>query len=502
MEASPNIIRICKDFLKKKNPLDYRPKGSTSKWDGFYRFYNTANEFNIGLLPSLVKHLNEEEIDFEIIDQRGINKVSEEKIIFSENFLSDERDYQRKTIKQIIQNRYGIVIIPTRGGKTFTIAESMRIIWNLYKEKGKKEFKALFVVDTDDLFNQALKDFSRVLNLPVEEIGVIKEQTFIVKNINVASIQTIESIKRVRKKKTAQQRGRELKWGNFCKELDYLCVDEIQGFSNSNRLKILPKEVYFRIGVSATPWDNEFEAFKLLDWFGPLLVRVKESELKNKDVLVKNYVFLIEIDTVKNSKRLKGSGYRREYDKKVVFNDDRNLVLAAIVKSLRSIGFKILVLSTRVYHGELFYNLFQIKKNVSFISGEHSSEIRKEETEKFLSAKGGYVLIATDIYKKGITLPQADIFVNLAGMKKESLTIQKRGRVLGSSEDKFFALIFDVLDTTGGNIEKHADLRYETYKKLKDKKSVDDIFKFQANDFDLISNIKRKIDELSNNSKA
>lgn len=496
--SDPSEVRTTKDFLKKKNPLDYLPRGSTPKWDGFHRFYNVNNEFNLGLLPSLIKHLNEEDIEFDLIDNRLDIGVPDEKIVFSKNFISDERDYQRNAVKAILQNLNGIIIIPTRGGKTFTIAECMRILWDLYNKKGKKQFKALFVVDTDDLFSQALRDFSEVLNIPIEQIGVIKEQTFEPKNINIASIQTLESITR----KTKKGKGldfRKLRWRNFCQDLDFICVDEIQGYSNSNRLKILPTTPMFKVGVSATPWDNEYEAFKLLNWFGPLLLRVKERDLKDKGVLVKNFVFIINVSSVKNKPKIKGSGYRVEYNKKIVFNDDRNLVLADIAKELSSIGLKILVLSTRVYHGQLFYDLLKAEsKKVSFISGESESEIRERETKKFLSANGGYILVATDIYKKGKTLPEAEVLINIAGQKKQSVTIQRRGRVLGTTKDggKKFAIIIDVSDRTAGNIAEHGALRLATYKSLKEKRSIDDIFTFEANDFELIEKIKSKIHDI------
>lgn len=497
MEGDPDDIRAAKDFLKVKNPLDYRPKGSSSKWDGLHRFYDSNNVFDFGLLLTLVKKLKKEDIEFQIIDERPFYEIPDEKIIFSKPFLKKEREYQREAIKALIKNRFGIIIVPTRGGKTFIVAESIRILWNLYKEKGKKEFKALFVVDTDDLFNQAVNDFSKVLDISPEKIGKIKSGEIDTKNVNVASIQTIERIIGSKKKKEGGIDFRKRHLQSFFETLDFLCVDEIQGYSNSNRLKHLPRNVYFRIGVSATPWDNTFEAYKLLSWFGTLLMRVKEVELKDNEVLVKNYVLLLKFDRVKCSKKgITGTPYQKEYQKKIVYNEYRNEVLCMLVKIFKLHGLKVLVLANRIAHGEIFYNIFGSKKRVFFISGNDSTEYRDEIKNRFLSMKTGGALIATDIYKKGVTLPQAQVIVNIGGQKKESLIIQKRGRVLaGGVDGKDFAFVVDCIDLLGGNIESHSEQRESVYCDLKKKGSVDEIYTFHSNDFDLVDQIKTKLNE-------
>ena len=99
---------------------------------------------------------------------------------------------------------------------------------------------------------------------------------------------------------------------------------------------------------------------------------------------------------------------------------------------------------------------------ITFVSGVDKSLIREEAKKKFLAEEGGF-LIASDIFKKGVTLPEVEVLINLDGGLESSKTIQRKGRVLGVTERKTKSLIIDFFDFDDRYFSVHSNTRLDTY---------------------------------------
>ena len=73
------------------------------------------------------------------------------------------------------------------------------------------------------------------------------------------------------------------------------------------------------------------------------------------------------------------------------------------------------------------------------------------------------MLLASNIFKKGITLPEAQIIFLADGGQESSTIMQKRGRVLGTTKNKNRALLIDVIDIGTKYLSEHALNRLELY---------------------------------------
>ena len=129
-----------------------------------------------------------------------------------------------------------------------------------------------------------------------------------------------------------------------------------------------------------------------------------------------------------------------------------------VIGILRELNLKTLVLFQSVEHGRRVERL----SGIPFISGETESEERERAKEEFLEGEGGF-LLASNIFKKGVTLPQVEVMINVDGGLEDANTIQKKGRVLGATKTKSRSLIIDFFDLYDAYFSEHSETRLNTY---------------------------------------
>ena len=106
-----------------------------------------------------------------------------------------------------------------------------------------------------------------------------------------------------------------------------------------------------------------------------------------------------------------------------------------------------------------------------FISGQTKSDERERAKAEFLSGEGGF-LLASDIFKKGVTISECQVLVNVDGGLEDANTIQRKGRVLGATETKDRSLIIDFFDLYDAYFSEHSETRLDTYVKSVGEKRV------------------------------
>ncbi len=471
-------------------------------WDGKIRFFRNKNEISLGMTKYVCEICEREQIEYKLVDFEKFNSNFDiSKIKLTEGL----RPHQIEAVKSFFNNKFGqfgIIKIPTRGGKTFTAAECIRIS----KKLGCK--KSVFLVDGVDLFNQTVDEFSKFFNINKNEIGKLQgEGVWDFKEINVATIQTLSGIlfpskdksktliiegKKIKttRKKTKEElekdRIKKTKLEKLLRDVEFLIVDEVQEYSSDNRLGTIRKfkNLNFLLSLSATPFKSEDEIgnLNLREVVGDVIYTVSEEELVENGSLVKNKVLIILFD----SKIVTADTYLEYYDKNVIRNDLRNEMVLKLTNILKQIGLKSLFMITRKEHGHLLSK----KSGVYFVSGDDVSKDRDKIKTEFLNKKAG-ILYASDIYKKGVSLNSCEVLVNVSGGKEKSSIIQKRGRVLASSEGKSSALIIDIFDEKP-YFSEHSKNRLEAYI---DTVGEDNIIILESNDESFYNDLSFIIEE-------
>lgn len=429
------ILTIVEDdstvfFKKKYNPY----------YDGKVRFYSCNSKgcwFYWGLFPYIEDRFNYKLIGFEkpIIPK-------------NEDYSSKMRWYQVEAIEAFVNRdlknyRGGIIKMPPRTGKTFVAAELIR----------KYEVPSLFVVDGVDLLNQSKGDIEKHIGHPV---GIIGNGKFDIKKYNVCTIQTINIVLKgkLTKKQQANKTEEEIKiykkklrdkkkqLNEFLNSCDLLIIDEIHEYTSVNYLQKLrsinPKH---QVALSATPFksENQIGTQNIKGFAGGILYEAKKDRLEAEGYLADTSLILLGC-----SLELKGSF--EEIKANLYVSEYRNALIQALISLFIEMGIKAIFMFKSKKHGYLIAE----NSGIEFICGDTSAKNREKRKQSFLTSKGGggreTVLLVSEIYKKGITLPEAEVFVNVNGGKELSTTEQKFSRVIGQSEGKSKVLIIDIVD--------------------------------------------------------
>ena len=175
MSAYIHITRINKQEysfgLSNRDGMRYVARVLTFKNPNFFvknrrieMFDKRAFTFRIGMLPTLIQNLQEDGIEYQIEDY----DYQLPKSVKIDDRMSGNYIHQRMAVEAFFKRRFGIIQVPTRGGKTFIASEIARI----FLETDDGNF--LFLTDNTTLHTQAVNDlhkyFERYGGIEIGEI--------------------------------------------------------------------------------------------------------------------------------------------------------------------------------------------------------------------------------------------------------------------------------------------------------------------------------------------
>jgi superfamily II DNA or RNA helicase len=193
-----------------------------------------------------------------------------------------------------------------------------------------------------------------------------------------------------------------------------------------------------------------------MEWSGDVIYEISEEVLRERGVLSEYRVLMLMVDH--DSTDCVDTDYSVLLRKLIYDSKVRNGLLLRLIEMLREMGLKTLLMFHSVEHGRMISEM----TGIPFISGETSSDERESRKSEFLDARGG-MLLASDIFKKGVTLPQVEVLINVDGGLEDANTIQKKGRVLGSTDTKNRSMVIDFFDMYRVHFKNHSLTRLNTY---------------------------------------
>ena len=357
---------------------------------------------------------------------------------------------QKRVLKKLKEtringNKKGLVISATGTGKTYLAAMDIKQFFEinsntenkLFKINDKKSktsnIKFLFIAHREELLENAINVFSKVLKIDKNEFGRIygglKE---IDKSIIFASIQSLRNC------------YNEFKPSFF----DYIIVDEFHHSMSDSYLKTLsyfnPK---FLLGLTATPkrMDGK-DILSLCDYNVVDEIGIKEA--LEEDLIVPFHYFgvndyMINYDNIpyKNGK----------YNEKILL---QNLLLNTrtdyIVEKINKFGFDGDKLSAVAFCQNIEHAFFMKEEftnkgyKSAVITANTSSNDRVKILEKFKNKKIE-ILCVVDILNEGIDIPTINLLLFLRPTMSSTIFIQQIGRGLRKAKNKDFVTIIDFI---------------------------------------------------------
>ena len=363
----------------------------------------------------------------DIVDHR---KSDDKKLEMPETFVNEKklRDYQQEAVHVFLKKEIGVLEIGTGGGKTLIAAEIIR----------RLGCKTLFIVDKIELLRQAKKVIEESLGI---EVGVIGNQMIDIKDVTVATIQTLI------------KRSKDL--AEYLSSVKFVIFDECHHCPANSYAQISRylSNVIYRLGITGTATRDDGNEMAIFSVAGNIIHKISSEELIADGWLMKPKIIFIKgfmsEDAIKAADRLAHSEgfinetdkYAAMYDSFIKNNEERNDVIRSIVDKNK--GKKILILTKLIDHG--------MSLNISIPNSVHLyGETPKKEREKMFEdfTKGDVNVMVSTIscMSEGVDIPKLDIIFNAASNKGDVKTIQAIGRVLRLNKNKENAYYFDFLD--------------------------------------------------------
>jgi len=450
---------------------EHIPAYRKGNWDGVERLYDRGDHSGpVGLLDRatdvLAKHGYDVEVNVE--GDRGGDPQS-----FAWDFDHGLRDYQDRAVGAVLENRGGVVAMPTGSGKTVV---ALRVIHAIGQ-------RAIVLVHSRELLRQWKDRIRDVLDV---EPGVIGAGEWSEGPVTVATLQTLMA--------DAEAGGQRVE--KLTENYGLAVFDECHRTAGADDMHEigLQLDVGWRVGLSATPWRRiEGEEMKIEAAVGGEAVSITAAELTEDGYLAEpRFRYLDPADYGKVPLAQDGEEWSDVYRRCIVLNAARNAAVADAAAGLAREGYTVLVSVDRIAHGALLSSALsemppedalalatdrtEISPNAEaftrvareadagdvgavFLSGDDSDDRRADVLNGFRN--GDPPIVVSTLLREGVDLPEVNAVVLAAGGKSDVEKIQRAGRVLRPAGGDH-AVICDVRDR-GKYLSEHFHKRQRAF---------------------------------------
>lgn len=445
----------------------FHPKVKKKIWDGYIRYFHNDTYVPAGLWGHIEDVAKDYGYDLEI---EGLERKFDDDVTYEEieqfcwdkleGHEMDPRPYQIETVYQTIVNKCCSHELGTSAGKTLINF----LIFKYLLETGRVD-KCLMVVPRTDLVIQGYDDFKDYdmgnSDLKVQQIyegAEMKEGM----DIYIGTYQTLDQ---------------------FSKEefdnIGVVCVDEMHQAKSETIKSILQKTLAKRrYGMTGTFPDPEK---KLLDYLtvmaftGPLISKIKVSELQEKGYIAKSKVYQFRLrykdeSAEKGFYRLRHSGDGSnvlEKEKEYVRSSEMRMKFVEMM--VDSSERNILLLFNKTDYGKRVYdrmmNAFPDRK-VFYIDGNVDYNVRTDYREQMEETEGAIMVASFGTFSLGINVNNLFTVMFLESFKSDIIIKQSIGRGLRKKGDKILTII-DLVDDLRLRVPKDSPMSKSSKEKRK-----------------------------------
>jgi len=427
------------------------------QWDGIRRILGRDLTFPYGLLDRVREFYLKHDKIVSIDNRKALCSPFEPIDIYDRLSQMGKKPYDYQIeISDITKHvDHGIIRAATGSGKSI-VATLMTA------QFGKSTI--IYVIGKDLLY-QLHSFFTDVFQM---DIGIIGDGLCDIHDINIASVWTIGQALGMKKTKiitdeTDDEKALDrskyddiLQLMRFAKvhifdECHLAACDTIQAISR----KIVPEHIY---GMSASPWRDDGADLLIESIFGGIIVDLPASQLIEQGYLVQPIIKFIKVS---KQRFPKGKKYQSIYKDYIIENNERNNLIINGAKRLVEQGYQILVLYSRISHGEYLYKEISKIMPCMRLSGKDSSKVRDEAKTK-LENKEINCIVASTIFDIGVDLPSLSGLIIASGGKSTVRALQRIGRVIRNFPNKHYAAVIDFVDQARF-LKAHSVIRYQMY---------------------------------------
>lgn len=418
----------------------HMPRG----WDGKIHYLTDKGSSKTGLLPLIIRYIEEFEGSYIIKDYRTPLEYDDVPEVVGE---FKARDYQIEAAESIVYNEIlgipfqrGIVGAATNAGKTLIAAL-------IYKSFPKS--KCLILVNNTDLYKQFLDDMPKMFG---KDWGYMQGKDVEWANIMVCMTPTLRN--------NLDRYARKLATYNM------VIFDECHLMTSKTNKKVVTAlyNTVVRVGLSGTPFEHKDKTknMDIRSFFGDEVYKIKNMELMEM-----GYSTPIIIKIVSGNTKVKIKGdYDEEYKQGITLSREReDQLLRRLGLYLSSGRYPILIVGRYHEHVERLYDIisdkFGGKYRINYI--HHKIKERKEILDLFKAGKVD-ILVASLIIKLGQNMPMIKCMINAASGDSAINALQLVGRAIRIHKTKKKVYFEDFYDQ-GAYLLRHSKHRLSYYKR-------------------------------------
>ncbi len=409
-------------------------------WDGKYTFYNGySKSFPSGLFSILPEEVKNR---FMVSDQRKKPTFLLQKMELQGIKL---RDYQLEIAQEAVRKENAIISAPCGSGKTEIAAAVIQAL----------PVFTVWLTHRASLLTQTKQRLESRLGI---KCGVLMGEECDLQRVTIATVQTLYN--RIHSNDN-HEKAFFMRW---LKDSEMLVLDECHHASSPTWFRLAKiSDAYFRFGLSATPlYGDEIGNFKLIAVTGEEIKAVNNQELVERGLSALPVIYRVNnhINTFIDS-----HNYGFVYKIAVEQNENRNNMIASIVRKHVAKGEPVLVLVTKINHGRLLRSKLADIDNVYFLSGSTPVDER-DRILQGIDTGEVKVVIATQIFDEGIDAPNVRALVLACAGRSWRELLQRLGRGMRrkvEGENKIH--VYDFVDKGEPYLEEHSRHRLKLYKK-------------------------------------
>jgi hypothetical protein len=387
-----------------------------------------------GFLNELVDFLNEQNIKFEIVDERS--KLKPVKFETSHKLF----DYQKEAVKEIVTAENGLLVSPPGSGKTII---GIDII-------AKLKQPTLILVHKKQIFNQWLERIEGFLNISKREIGqYISSKKKIGKKITVAMVQTLSRMDNLEELKD--------KFG-------LVIIDECHHMPAKMFRGVITKlNPFYLYGFTATPERKNNDGKLIFIYMGEVLHTIDNNFRTNERGEARNKPEVVIRETDLDVPfKVKTDNFQM-LAKIIIFDSDRNRQIVEDIKKEVNNGKKCLVLTERKEHIEVLSCYLKKEFEVIELSGDLTEKKRREKIKQIEDENFQILLATGQLIGEGTDFQNLDCLFLVFPFSFQGKLTQYIGRIQRGNENN--NKIYDYRDKKVEYLERFFKKRLKYYEK-------------------------------------
>ena len=441
IDTEPSTARAISEYFTFEVPgAKFMPAYRNRIWDGKIRLFSPATgELYVGLLPYLIKWLDEWEEPYTISEELQDEKeLSEENLkgfidslkLKSQGKSIESRDYQVNAIQHAIRKHRALLLSPTASGKSLIIYILIRYYMLLLQDKATD--KILILVPTTSLVEQMFSDFidygwnekhmQRIYG------GHDKEVT---RRVVISTWQSIYKFPK-----------------SYFNQFGMVVGDEAHLFKAKSLTSILTKmeNCKYRFGLTGTLDGMQTHRLVLEGLFGTLNKVITTKELIDKKTLASFKIKALVLSYPEHEcKLVKDMKYQEEMEF-IVTHPKRNEFIRDLTLNLK--GNTLVLFQFVEKHGNVLHDMIKnsTERKVFYVFGGTDTETREQIRAITEKEESAIIVASYGTFSTGINIRNLHNIVFSSPSKSRVRTLQSIGRGLRKGENKDEATLFDLAD--------------------------------------------------------